>query len=222
MTGLENVILDWIQKTYEVIGWPGVILFMAIESASIPLPSEIVMPLAGWFLVKNGGHSVWFVFLAALLGSLGNLVGSLVGYWIGAKGGRLLVNRFGKFFLISSGDLDRGEKWFQRYGDIAIFASRLLPIVRTFVSMPAGAARMNILRFSILTFLGSYPFVLGLTFGGYLLGANWERLRGPFRNFDIPFALILLIVIAFFFWRHYKKVWHPKSVQESEGIKRNS
>ena len=191
---------------------------MAIESASIPLPSEIVMPLAGWFLVKDGGHSIWFVFLAALYGSFGNLIGSLVGYWIGAKGGRLLIHRYGKYLFISAEDLDRGEKWFRRYGGIAIFVSRFLPVVRTFISMPAGAARMNIRRFMLLTFLGSYPFVLGLTFGGYLLGRNWERLRESFRNFDIPFAIALLAIIIFFLWHHYRKAWRSSKAQEpSEG-----
>jgi membrane protein DedA with SNARE-associated domain len=207
MIGIENTLLGWIQSLYNGIGWPGVILLMAIESASIPGPSELIMPFAGWFLIKEPGHGLEFVFLAAVFGSLGNLIGSLAAYWVGAAGGRPFVSRFGKYLLISVEDLDKAEVWFKRYGAVAIFVSRMLPVVRTFISMPAGAARMNIWKFSILTFLGSYPFVLGLTIGGYMLGENWDRLRDSFRNFDIPFAIVLISLAAWFFWRRYRKAW---------------
>ena len=208
---IEETVLDWIRELYVNIGWPGVILLMAIESMSIPLPSELIMPFAGWFLIKDHGHGIPFVFLAAFYGSLGNLLGSLIGYAIGAAGGRPLVSRFGKYLLISMEDMDKAEGWFRKYGDRAILVSRMLPVVRTFISMPAGAARMDIRKFSVYTFVGSYPFVLGLTFGGYLLGKNWERLRNSFRAFDIPFAVVLVLLIVWFLWRHYRRAWRSKN-----------
>ncbi|MSQ32790.1 MAG: DedA family protein [Dehalococcoidia bacterium] len=207
---IENTILEWMRELYVKIGWPGVILLMAIESMSIPLPSELIMPFAGWFLIKDHGHGIAFVFLAAFYGTLGNLLGSWVGYAIGAAGGRPLVSKFGKYLLISIEDVDKAEGWFRKYGDHAILVSRMLPIVRTFISMPAGAARMDIRKFSIYTFIGSYPFVLALTFGGYVLGENWERLRNTFRVFDIPFAIVLVLLIVWFLRRHYRRAWRSK------------
>lgn len=218
MHGIEETILEWIRELYVNIGWPGVVLLMAIESMSIPLPSELIMPFAGWFLIKEQGHGIAYVFLAAFYGTLGNLIGSWVGYAIGAAGGRPLVAKFGKYLLISMEDMDKAEMWFRKYGDRVILISRMLPVVRTFISMPAGAARMDIRKFSIYTFIGAYPFVWAITFGGYVLGENWERLRNSFRAFDIPFAIILALLIVWFFWRHYRKAWRARQNETTDKV----
>jgi membrane protein DedA with SNARE-associated domain len=121
-------------------------------------------------------------------------------------GGRPILERFGRYILVSPGDLERADRWFARYGDLTVFFSRLLPVVRTFISFPAGVARMNLLRFTIYTFLGSYPWSLGLAYGGYILGENWERLRAVMRPFDIPILVALLVLLALYIWRHIRDV----------------
>ncbi|MBI3744445.1 MAG: DedA family protein [Chloroflexi bacterium] len=179
---------------------------MAIESACIPLPSELIMPFAGWFLISDRGHGVEFVFLAALLGALGNVIGSLIAYGVGAYGGRPVLERYGKYVLITRHDVDRSERWFRRHGDITVLVSRLLPVVRTFISLPAGIARMNVWRFSILTFIGSLPFSFALAYGGYKLGEHWTRIRDDMRPFDIPIVIIIVLLIAWYLWRHYRRL----------------
>ena len=179
---------------------------MAIESACIPLPSEIIMPLAGWFLVDDRGLGVEWLFLAALCGALGNLIGSLIAYGVGAWGGRPLLLRYGRYFLISRQEVEQAERWFARYGDRAVFISRVLPVIRTFISLPAGIARMNLWRFTILTFVGSFPWSLGLAWAGYLLGENWERIREWMRPADIPILIALAAVVAWYIYRRVRTV----------------
>jgi membrane protein DedA with SNARE-associated domain len=207
---IETSLLNFIQDTYNVLGLPGVILLMAIESACIPLPSELIMPLAGWFLGSDKGHGIAWVFLLAFLGALGNLLGSLVAYYIGAKGGRPLLNRYGKYLLISRHELDLADRWFTKYGERVAFFSRLLPVVRTFISLPAGISRMNVMKFSIFTFLGAYPFCLGLAYGGYKLGEHWEDLRNAMRPFDIPIIIAVVLLVVWYVWRHWKRAWRPE------------
>jgi membrane protein DedA with SNARE-associated domain len=190
--------------------WPGVVAMMAIESAAIPLPSEIIMPLAGWMLVKERGLGVPWLLLAAFCGALGNLLGSLLGYYVGAWGGRPLVLRYGRYLLISHHDLDLADRWFERYGNWTVFFSRLLPVVRTFISVPAGVARMPVWQFSIYSFAGSFPWSLGLAWAGFVLGANWERIRTWMRPADIPILIIVLLLIGLYVYRHVKRAWAPQ------------
>ena len=206
MLVIETWFLDIITKIYDVMGWPGVVFLMGIESAAIPFPSELIMPLAGWLLIEAKGDSVWMVGMAAFYGALGNLLGSWVAYWISYKGGRPLLNRYGKYVLVTRHDVDRAEEWFQKYGELAVFASRLLPVVRTFISIPAGIARMNIWKFSFYTFIGSYPWSLGLAYGGYKLGENWEDLRRVMRPFDFPIAGIIAVVVLWFIYHRIKAI----------------
>ena len=159
---------------YDAIGWPGVVFLIAVENASIPFPSELIMPFAGWLLVQEKGASAWLVMLAGFYGALGNLLGSWAAYLVSLKGGRPLLRKYGKYVLVTQEEADRAEEWFSKYGDWAVFFSRLLPLVRTFISVPAGIACMNLWKFSLYTFTGSFPWSLGLAYGGYLLGENWE------------------------------------------------
>ena len=188
---IEILFLGIITQVYGAIGWPGVVFLMAIESAAIPFPSELIMPLAGWLLIQAKGGSVWWVLLAGFYGGMGNLLGSWVAYWISMKGGRPLLLKYGKYVLMSKDEVDKAEIWFNKYGEWAVFIGRLLPVVRTFISIPAGLARMNLWRFSLYTFAGSFIWSLGLAYGGFLLGENWEDLRAVMRPLDIPILLIL-------------------------------
>ena len=196
-----STIASWIMGVISATGYGGVILLMAIESANIPLPSEIIMPFSG-FLVAQGELNLWLVGLA---GAIGCVVGSIVSYWLGAYGGRPLIEKYGKYILISHHDLDLADRWFSRYGEAIVFFARLLPVIRTFISFPAGIARMNFWRFVIYSFLGSLPWSLALAFLGQKLGENWESLRRYFHGLD--WLILGLIIIGIVWWirRHLKQ-----------------
>jgi membrane protein DedA with SNARE-associated domain len=202
---LEQVVLNFINDVYQTVGWPGVIMMMAIESACIPLPSEIIMPMAGWMLVESHGLGFWYIILAGFCGAVGNVIGSLIAYWVGYKGGLPFLRRYGKYVLISNNDLERSTRWFDRYGDWITFGARLLPAVRTFISFPAGIAKMNIFKFSFFAFIGSFIWSTVLAYGGYVLGQNWEELREAMRPFDYPIIAICIILIIVFIWMKLRK-----------------
>jgi membrane protein DedA with SNARE-associated domain len=193
-----------------------VVLLMAIESACIPLPSELIMPLAGWMLVKERGLGEEWLFLAAFFGALGNVIGSLIAYYVGVLGGRPLVEKYGKYVLISHHDLDLADRWFQRWGNLAVFGSRLLPVVRTFISLPAGVSRMPVWQFTAYSFAGSFPWSLGLAWAGFVLGENWEDLREWMRPADIPILIVVVILVALYVYRHVKRAWaaEPEPVED--------
>src|SRR5258707_15248403 len=152
--GLETQIVASLTTLIQNIGWLGIIFIMALESANIPIPSEITMPLAGWLLVQaRGGSAIEAILVGGTVGALGCLLGSVINYAIGAYGGRPFVERYGKYILISKKDIARADKWFARWGDWASFISRLLPVVRTFISFPAGMVRINFFRFAIFSFI---------------------------------------------------------------------
>jgi len=185
------------------LGYSGIVLLMAIESACIPLPSEVIMPFSG-YLVYTGRFNLWAVGVA---GALGCVLGSLVAYWVGMHGGRRLIERYGRFILISTHDLDLADRWFARYGEIIVFASRLLPVVRTFIAFPAGVARMNLSRFILYTFAGSLPWCLGLAYIGQKLGEEWDKnetLKSWFHRFDFVIGIIGLLFAVWWVWRHIK------------------
>lgn len=212
--GLEHQIVETLTTLIQNIGWLGILFIMALESANIPIPSEITMPLAGWLLVqKTGGTPLQAILIGGLVGALGCLLGSVVNYGIGAYGGRPFVERYGKYLLISKRDIARADKWFARWGDWASFISRLLPVVRTFISFPAGMVRVNFPRFVIFTFLGSFIWCAALALGGYVLGENWEKLRNVMRPFDYPIALILVLLIVYYIYRHVR---HSRNDHDEE------
>ncbi|MCC6445319.1 MAG: DedA family protein [Armatimonadetes bacterium] len=175
---------------------------MAIESACIPLPSEVIMPFSG-YLVHLG---VFDIHLASLAGALGCAVGSAVAYWVGIWGGRPFIEKYGRYVLIRSHDLDRADAWFARWGDWAVFISRLLPVIRTFISLPAGIARMNFPRFLVYSFLGSVPWCYLLTWVGRELGANWQSIKSYFHGADIVIGAVILAAFLFWLYHHLKPV----------------
>lgn len=193
---IENdYVWPFIDSIYNGFGWLGVVIMMAIESACIPLPSEVIMPLAGQYLV--GSPNNWGgILLAGLYGALGCTIGSIIAYLVGAFGGRPLVEKYGKYLLISSHHLHTADRWFEKYGEATAFFSRLVPVVRTFISFPAGVSRMNFGKFVIYSFLGSFPWSAGLAWAG----AMWQprAIREALRPFDIPIIIIILLLIGWF------------------------
>ncbi|MFH1652144.1 MAG: DedA family protein [Chloroflexota bacterium] len=204
MLALEQQILALVTAAYNALQWPGVVLLMAVESACIPVPSEIIMPLAGWMLVKAKALPVAYTLLAGFYGALGNLLGSLVAYAVGAWGGRPLLEKYGRYLLVSRRDLDLADSWFARRGSLAVFLGRLLPGVRTFISLPAGIARMNLVKFCIYTLLGAFIWSTGLAYGGYLMGEHWEQIREAMRPFDPLFVLLVVGLLALYIYRHVR------------------
>ena len=191
-------------------GYVGVVFLMAIESACIPLPSEIIMPFAGSLttvmVIEGVTHAARFnLVVVGLAGALGCLVGSVVAYWVGVWGGRPFVERYGKYVLISHHDLDTADRFFTKYGQAAIFISRLLPVVRTFISLPAGISRMNFGRFCLYSFLGSVPWCLALAWVGRVLGQNWKTIEVYFRKGDMVIGVLILAGIGLFLYRHLRR-----------------
>ncbi|MDD2360584.1 MAG: DedA family protein [Lawsonibacter sp.] len=170
---------------------------MAIESCNIPLPSEIILPFGG-YLVSTGQLKF---FPAALAGATGGTVGSIISYYIGLFGGRPLLLRYGKYIGLTTEILHKAEGWLVRYGEATVFFSRLLPGIRTFISLPVGAARIRMVPFIIYTFLGSLIWALFLTYCGYLLGENWEIIRTWFQRIDLVLLGVIILLIAWFVWR---------------------
>lgn len=182
------------------MGLPGIVLLMAIESACIPLPSEVIMPFSG-YLVFLGEYSLWSVGLA---GALGCVVGSVPAYYLGMYGGRPLVEKYGKYILVSRHDLDMADRWFERHGEATVFFARLLPVIRTFIAFPAGVSQMNMKRFIAYTFAGSLPWCLGLAYIGMVMGERWPTLRYYFHKFDLVIGAVIVAGIVWYVRRHLK------------------
>ena len=181
-------------------GYAGIMILMAIESACIPLPSELIMPFAG-YLVSQGRFSL---ILAATAGAIGCNLGSVIAYEIGYYGGRPLVEKYGSYILMSRHDVEIADRFFKRFGGMAIFVGRLLPIVRTFIALPAGIARMPRVPFHVYTFLGSWPWCFGLAYIGMKLGDHWMDLKPYFLRFKEVIVVFLLAGIIWFVWTHWK------------------
>lgn len=209
-----EVLTAFIVATISTLGYGGIVLLMAIESACIPLPSEIIMPFSG-YLVYTGRFNIWLVSIA---GAFGCVVGSLVAYGVGMYGGRPLIEKYGKFILLSRHDLDLADSWFDRFGEVIVFVSRLLPAIRTFIAFPAGVARMNLRKFVIYTFAGSLPWCLGLAYVGQKLGERWEtdpRLKTLFHRFDFMIGIVIVLAAAWWIWRHVRHARGEAQVAKS-------
>ncbi len=198
-----ELVSAFIVATISTLGYAGIVLLMAIESACIPLPSEIIMPFSG-YLVYTGQLNLWIVSIA---GAFGCVLGSLLAYWVGMYGGRPMIERYGRYLLISHHDIDLADRWFDRFGEVIVFASRLLPVIRTFIAFPAGVARMNLKKFVIYTFAGSLPWCLGLAYVGQKLGEQWDTnptLKTLFHRFDFVIGIAIVAAAVWWVWRHLK------------------
>ena len=219
-------LVHFITRVIESGGYLGIVVLMGIESACIPLPSEIIMPFAGALTAFHltaagqyiapgrfgGGSQLMGLLLVATAGAVGCNLGSVVAYWIGALGGRPLVLRYGRWVLMSHHDLDRMTYFFHKYGAITVLVGRLLPVVRTFIAFPAGIARMNQTRFHIYTFVGSWPWCFALAYAGCKLGQSWNDPNSPFhelfhRFHNVVLALLMLGVV-WFLWSHVRRARH--------------
>lgn len=203
------LLVPWITGLISLIGYLGVALLMAIESACIPLPSEIIMPFAG-YLVYTGRFNLFWV---ATAGAIGCNIGSAVAYWIGAYGGRPMVERFGSYVLLSRKDLDRTTAFFERQGSITVLIARILPVVRTFIALPAGIARMPQRRFHIYTFVGSWPWCFVLAYAGMKLGKAWNtdpRLKNVLHRSDAAILVLLGVAFVWFVWSHWQHRTQPE------------
>jgi membrane protein DedA with SNARE-associated domain len=207
MVGIIATLSDFMVYVIEQLGYFGVFIGMALESACIPLPSEIIMPFSG-YVAWRGGLTLIGVTLA---GTLGCLVGSLVAYTIGVYGGRPFLDRFGKYVLIRKREIDRAHEWFERHGEGTIFISRMLPIIRTFISLPAGIARMDIRKFSVYTVMGSLPWCFALAYVGVLLGPHWKDIEAAFVYLDVAVIVGLAGLLCYLIYHREWLVTHMQS-----------
>ncbi len=197
-------LVQFITHVIDSTGYAGIMALMGIESACIPLPSEVIMPFAGYLVYLNRFSLFW----VATVGAVGCNLGSVIAYWIGAKGGRPLVERYGRWVLMNHHDLDRMTRFFQKYGAITVLLGRLLPVVRTFIAFPAGIAKMSQVRFHIYTFVGSWPWCYILAYTGMKLGEKWHtdpRFEQAFHRFHLGVEVVLVAGIVWFIWSHLRR-----------------
>lgn len=200
ISAIIDFLANLVVKIIDILGYPGIFLLMFVESCGIPMPSEVIMPFSG-FLVADGKLNFWVV---VFIGAFGNLIGSLLAYWIGLKGGRPFIEKYGKFILISKHDLDLADSWFKRFGQWTVFFGRLLPVIRTYISFPAGIAEMNITKFSFFTFIGAFPWCVLFTWLGVKMGNNWELIREKLHNFDMAILILVIVFVALYIFRHIR------------------
>lgn len=208
MGHLLSALSSWIEGVIRTGGYPGIVLLMALESACIPLPSEVIMPFAGALTLVTvaslDGTTALNINLVALSGTIGCVLGSLLAYYVGMYGGREFIYRYGRYLLLRKKDVDRSEDWFKRKGIITVFVGRLLPVVRTFISLPAGIARMDIRKFVLLTFLGSLPWCYALAWFGVLVRGNIGKLKGAFHGADAVVVVVFIVLLVLFVKNHLK------------------
>ena len=206
---LDGIVLPFLESLYAQFGYVGVAIAMTIESAAIPIPSELILPFAGWSVARGVTEpltgAAWSYWGAVVAGVVGNTAGSLASYAVGAFGGRPLLDRWGRYLLISAHDLDLADRWFARYGSATVFFSRMLPVVRTFISVPAGVARMPLWRFTLFSIAGAIPWVMLLVWGGQVLGANWLAIKQSLRGLDYLVAAGILLLVGLFVYRHVRR-----------------
>jgi membrane protein DedA with SNARE-associated domain len=195
-----TLLFGFISSLIAATGYAGITLLMAIESACIPLPSELIMPFAGYLVYTGKMNLFW----AATAGAIGCNLGSLVAYEIGYYGGRPLVEKYGRWILMGRRELDWADRFFHSRGELAVVIARMLPVIRTFIALPAGVARMPRGKFHIYTFIGSWPWCFGLAYLGMKLGENWRSLGKYFHQFDAIIGVLLLAAIAWFIWSHWQ------------------
>ena len=204
---IDNFVIPMLNTLYGAVGYLGVLVAMAIESAMVPLPSELILPYAG-FLVSDSSQlepltkGPWQFWIVVIVATLGNTLGSLVAYGIGAWGGRPFLERYGRYLLIRPHEIELADHFFERYGAATVFVGRLLPIVRTFISFPAGVTRMPLGTFVLYSTLGAFPWSILLVYAGTVLGAHWVDIRHALQPFDLAIAVVVVLgVVGFIWWR---------------------
>ncbi|HJW09682.1 MAG TPA: DedA family protein [Holophagaceae bacterium] len=210
MHKLLSPVIAWMTAVMALMGPFGVMLLMAIESACIPLPSEVIMPFAGYLAFKGqmtlfglgAGSPIAQIWIAGIFGAIGCNLGSIPPFELGYREGHVAVRRYGRYVWLHEGHLDMAHRFFAHFGSWAIFIARLLPVVRTFIALPAGLAEMDRRHFHLATFLGSLPWCLGLAWIGYKLGEKWDTLGAWFHKFDLAIGALILIGIVWFVWDH--------------------
>jgi membrane protein DedA with SNARE-associated domain len=203
MISLVEFFSETVIHLIESLGYWGIFLGMTIESACIPLPSEIIMTFAG-YVVYEGKMAFWGV---VLVGTLGNLLGSLIAYYVGWWGGRPLLEKYGKYILITNNKLNLADEWFEKYGHEAVLISRMLPGLRTFISLPAGITHMNLKKFILYTVIGSLPWCFVLTYIGVLMGPNWTTMESYFHYLDILVGIGIVVFLVYIIY-HYRGKEH--------------
>ncbi len=204
---IDQIVIPFLDSLYGAIGYLGVGLAMAIESAMVPLPSELILPFGGFMVsdptkVEPLTKGPWLFWVVVIVATAGNTVGSIVGYAIGAYGGRPFLQRWGKYLLIREHEIELADHFFTKYGAATAFFSRMLPVVRTFISFPAGVARMPLGKFILYSTLGALPWSIALVYAGQQLGANWTNIRHALQPFDMAIAVVVVVgVVAFIWWR---------------------
>ena len=212
---IDTLVIPFLQALYGWAGYAGVFVAMTIESAMIPLPSELILPFAG-FLVSDPTQiepltgRPWDLWIAVIVGTAGNTTGSLIAYAIGRYGGRPFLERYGKYLLIRGHDLELADRWFARWGSQTAFFSRLMPIVRTFISFPAGVARMPVGRFVLYSTAGALPWSIALVFAGRSLGENWPTIRDLLAPYDLAILGVLIVAVAAYVWWHLGRPGLPR------------
>jgi membrane protein DedA with SNARE-associated domain len=204
---IDKIVIPFLGSLYDSVGYVGVMTAMAIESAMIPLPSELILPYAGFRVsditaIEPLTHGPWSFWIVVIVATIGNTIGSVIGYYVGAWGGRPFLQRWGRYLLIRPHEIELADHFFQKYGAATAFFSRLLPIVRTFISFPAGVARMNIWKFILYSTAGAFLWSTALVWAGLQLGENWENIRKALQPFDLAIAvLVIALVVLFIWWR---------------------
>jgi membrane protein DedA with SNARE-associated domain len=212
---IDQIALPFLTSLYGAVGYIGVMFAMAIESAMIPLPSELILPLAG-FMVSDPTRlepltgQPWNFWIVVVIATIGNTLGSLIAYSIGAFGGRPFLERYGRYMLIREHELEAADRFFARYGAATVFIGRLLPIVRTFISFPAGVTRMPIGKFILYSTLGAFPWSLALVWAGLQLGTNWVTIRDMLKPFDLAIAAGVVVVFLVLLWWRLGMPGRPK------------
>jgi membrane protein DedA with SNARE-associated domain len=204
---IDEIVIPFLQQLYGALGYLGVGLAMAIESAMVPLPSELILPFAG-FMVSDPSQiepitgQPWNFWIVVVVATIGNTCGSLVAYAIGAWGGRPFLERYGRYLLIRDHEIEAADRFFEKYGAATVFFGRLLPIVRTFISFPAGITRMPLGKFIVFSTAGALPWSIALVYAGMVLGENWVEIREMLKPFDLLIAVLVgVLFLALLWWR---------------------
>ena len=219
---IDQIVIPFLEWLYGLLGYLGVMVAMAIESAMIPLPSELILPYAG-FLISDPSKiepitgQPWSFWITVVVATIGNTLGSLIAYAIGAYGGRPFLERYGRYLLIREHEIAAADRFFERFGAATVFFGRLLPIVRTFISFPAGVTRMPIGKFILFSTLGALPWSIALAYAGVILGANWVDIREALKPFDLLIAAIVVLLFLSLLWWRFGMPGMPKKSTATTG-----